>query len=84
MTGDWERKSETLWVYRRHGHALIYGYVARRPGAVAGAGRDRWDALAVAAQGADVVLGAGLALEEARRALERYVVAHGAEDEGHE
>jgi hypothetical protein len=72
--GHWEQQSPTLWVYCLEDRALLYGYVAcQRSDEPTGAA---WDAFVASERGgADTLVRAGVAREEAMRAVEQHALA---------
>jgi hypothetical protein len=71
MTGEWERKSDTLWTYRLAGAARPYGYVGQyRDTARSDA---NWDATVTAERlDDDTTIAERVSFTEARAALERH------------
>ncbi len=77
MTGEWERKSDTVWTYRLAGAARPYGSVVQYRDAARSYGD--WDAMVTAGRlDDDTTIVEGVSFDEARAALERH--AHAAAD----
>jgi len=76
MRGEWERKSDAVWAYRRAGAARPYGCVVQdrdTRGAAAA-----WEALVTAGRlDDDTTVAARVSFDEAKAALERHAADHG-------
>ncbi len=77
MTGEWERKSDTVWTYRLADAARPYGSVVQYRDTSRSYGD--WDAMVTAGRlDDDTTIAEGVSFDEARAALERH--AHAAAD----
>ncbi len=77
MTGEWERKSDTVWTYRLADAARPYGSVVQYRDTSRSYGD--WDAMVTAGcLDDDTTIAEGVSFDEARAALERH--AHAAAD----
>ncbi len=75
MRGEWERKSDRLWTYRRAGAARPYGYVVQYEDAARSAAA--WDALVTAGRLDDeLTLAERVSFAAAKAAVEQYAHQH--------
>ncbi len=76
MSGKWERKTDTLWTYRRAGAARPYGYVVQYRDA--GRSDGDWDATVTATRlDDDMTIAEQVSFDEAKAAIEQHAQQHG-------